>query len=131
MASNPSPSESLSTAELGHKQPVSDEYTFADEKRIYEKDGQESTTAIERDPDQILAARNTFLGKLYRRVFSMGVEARGVERVLEDDRSPKNALNNLLMWFSVNTGKKRKKVGSAPTFPICNRFSSRLLTLFS
>jgi hypothetical protein len=131
MASNPSPSESLSTAELGHKQPVSDEHTFADEKRIHEKDDQESTTAIERDPDHILAARNTFLGKLYRWVFSIGVEARGVERVLEDDRSPKNALNNLLMWFSVNTGKKRKKVGSAPTFPICNRFSSRLLILFS
>ncbi|GAB5587441.1 hypothetical protein Unana1_02341 [Umbelopsis nana] len=89
--------ESLPTAELGHKAP------YADEKAMHEKDGGESITAIEREPDQILAARNTFLGKLYKRAFSMGVEARGVERVLEDDRSPKNALNNLLMWFSVNT----------------------------
>lgn len=99
--------ESLPTAELGHKAP------YADEKAMHEKDGGESITAIEREPDQILAARNTFLGKLYKRAFSMGVEARGVERVLEDDRSPKNALNNLLMWFSVNTGKAVKKL--APT----------------
>lgn len=62
------------------------------------------TVPVEREPDQMLAARHTFLGGLYRRLFNMGVEARGVERVPEDERSPKNAINNLLMWFSVNTG---------------------------
>ncbi|TFK56838.1 cytosine-purine permease [Heliocybe sulcata] len=36
-------------------------------------------------------------------LFDAGVEARGVERVPEDERESKNTWNNLLMWWSVNT----------------------------
>ncbi|KAL8277559.1 hypothetical protein RQP46_009991 [Phenoliferia psychrophenolica] len=35
-------------------------------------------------------------------LFSMGVEARGIERVPEDQRVPKGAFDNTWMWFSVN-----------------------------
>jgi hypothetical protein len=73
-----------------------------DNEKVHDEEYE--TTAVEKQPDQMLAARHTALGSLYRRLFSMGVEARGVERVPEDERSPKNAINNLLMWFSVNTG---------------------------
>ncbi|KAH8547449.1 purine-cytosine permease [Umbelopsis sp. PMI_123] len=86
---------------------TSDEQNYVDEKTAkdeYESDDITQNEHItEKEPEQMLVARNTFLGKLYQRFFKLGVEARGVERVLEEDRSPKNALNNLLMWFSVNT----------------------------
>jgi hypothetical protein len=88
---------------------TSDEQNYVDEKTAkdeYESDDITQNEHItEKEPEQMLVSRNTFLGKLYQRFFKLGVEARGVERVLEEDRSPKNALNNLLMWFSVNTGK--------------------------
>ncbi|KAI9238584.1 MAG: permease for cytosine/purines, uracil, thiamine, allantoin-domain-containing protein [Podila humilis] len=32
----------------------------------------------------------------------MGVELRGIERVMPEDRQPKGVINNLLMWWSVN-----------------------------
>ncbi|KIP11708.1 hypothetical protein PHLGIDRAFT_99130 [Phlebiopsis gigantea 11061_1 CR5-6] len=37
-----------------------------------------------------------------QKLFASGVEARGVERVPEDQRETKNVWNNLLMWWSVN-----------------------------
>lgn len=40
---------------------------------------------------------------LFRKLFALGVEARGVERVPEDERSDRNSLNSLFLWFSVNT----------------------------
>ncbi|OCH95748.1 cytosine-purine permease [Obba rivulosa] len=43
------------------------------------------------------------LGKIMAKLFASGVEARGVERVPEDQRDGKFAWNNLLMWWSVNT----------------------------
>ncbi|KAG2181940.1 hypothetical protein INT43_006865 [Umbelopsis isabellina] len=84
----------------GYNQSALVDRGYENEKTL---DDDYETVPVEREPDQMLAARHTFLGGLYRRLFSMGVEARGVERVPEDDRSPKNAINNLLMWFSVNT----------------------------
>jgi hypothetical protein len=103
------PSPTLSSAELGHNQHHGvDNQTYGDEKVTpspYEgEDVSNPDHLAEKEPEQVLASRNSMLGKMYQRFFSMGVEARGVERVLEDDRDPKNAINNLLMWFSVNTG---------------------------
>ncbi|KAI8577308.1 hypothetical protein K450DRAFT_252535 [Umbelopsis ramanniana AG] len=103
------PSPTLSSAELGQNQVHGvDNHTYGDEKATpspYEGEVvSNSDHFAEKEPDQVLTSRNSMLGKLYQRFFSMGVEARGVERVLEDDRDPKNAINNLLMWFSVNTG---------------------------
>jgi hypothetical protein len=40
-------------------------------------------------------AGRTILGPL----FKAGVEARGIERVPEEERSDRNTWNNLLMWF--------------------------------
>ncbi|KAG2188208.1 hypothetical protein INT44_000960 [Umbelopsis vinacea] len=102
------PSPTLSSAELGHNQHHGvDNQTYGDEKVTpspYEgEDVSNPDHLAEKEPEQVLASRNSMLGKMYQRFFSMGVEARGVERVLEDDRDPKNAINNLLMWFSVNT----------------------------
>lgn len=37
-----------------------------------------------------------------RKISHMGVELRGIERVMPEDRQPKGIINNLLMWWSVN-----------------------------
>ncbi|EIM79933.1 purine-cytosine permease [Stereum hirsutum FP-91666 SS1] len=57
----------------------------------------------EKDPDSALINRFGRLGPVLSKVFASGVEARGVERVPEDQREGKHAWNNLLMWWSVNT----------------------------
>ncbi|KZP24133.1 hypothetical protein FIBSPDRAFT_822521 [Athelia psychrophila] len=54
-------------------------------------------------PDQALVQRWGPLGRIMAKMFDVGVEARGVERVPEDQRETKNTWNNLLMWWSVNT----------------------------
>ncbi|KAF9235053.1 permease for cytosine/purines, uracil, thiamine, allantoin-domain-containing protein [Melanogaster broomeanus] len=53
-------------------------------------------------PDQVIAKRFGALGPFLSKLFASGVEARGVERVPENQRETKNAWNNLLMWWSVN-----------------------------
>ena len=57
------------------------------------------TADSERDPDSALANRFGSVGPLLSKVFASGVEARGVERVPEDQRGNKHAWNNLLMWW--------------------------------
>ena len=42
-------------------------------------------------------------GKFLRWCYTLGVEARGVERVPESERSTKHSAAILLFWFSVNT----------------------------
>ncbi|KAG1813913.1 cytosine-purine permease [Suillus subaureus] len=54
-------------------------------------------------PDRVIASRFGILGPLLSKLFASGVEARGVERVPENQRESKNAWNNLLMWWSVNS----------------------------
>ncbi|KIK79423.1 hypothetical protein PAXRUDRAFT_834106 [Paxillus rubicundulus Ve08.2h10] len=54
-------------------------------------------------PDQLIAERFGVLAPFLSKLFESGVEARGVERVPENQRETKNAWNNLLMWWSVNT----------------------------
>lgn len=50
-------------------------------------------------PDQALVQRWGPLGRIMAKMFDVGVEARGVERVPEDQRETKNTWNNLLMWW--------------------------------
>jgi len=57
----------------------------------------------EEEPESYYVAKYGALGPFMSRLFKSGVEARGVERVPEDQRSTKNMWNNLLMWWSVNT----------------------------
>ncbi|THH15143.1 hypothetical protein EW146_g5289 [Bondarzewia mesenterica] len=53
--------------------------------------------------ESALVSRYGRLGPVLAKIFNSGVEARGVERVPEDQREDKHAWNNLLMWWSVNT----------------------------
>ncbi|KAJ3018875.1 hypothetical protein HKX48_002581 [Thoreauomyces humboldtii] len=55
-----------------------------------------STTLAPREDE--LVTQSAFMRKLY----SLGVEARGIERVPEDERSPRGIIDTCLMWFSVN-----------------------------
>ncbi|RPD65014.1 cytosine-purine permease [Lentinus tigrinus ALCF2SS1-6] len=57
----------------------------------------------EADPEDVLVKRYGRFGPLLSKLFASGVEARGVERVPEDQRETRNMWNNLLMWWSVNT----------------------------
>lgn len=53
----------------------------------------------EKDPDGVLVNRFGALGPVLSKIFASGVEARGIERVPEDQRENKHAWNNLLMWW--------------------------------
>lgn len=55
--------------------------------------------AVREDEIRNRFARFGPLGKL----FDAGVEARGIERVPEDERDDKHAIGLMLLWFSVNT----------------------------
>ncbi|KAG1723685.1 permease for cytosine/purines, uracil, thiamine, allantoin-domain-containing protein [Suillus lakei] len=63
----------------------------------------EDVYAVEAAPDRVIVKRFGKLEPLLSRLFASGVEARGVERVPETQRESKNAWNNILMWWSVNT----------------------------
>ncbi|KAJ7758164.1 purine-cytosine permease [Mycena maculata] len=63
----------------------------------------EHATTLEASPEDVLVNRFGSMGPVLSKLFASGVEARGVERVPEDQRENKNMWNNLLMWWSVNT----------------------------
>ncbi|KAG1779632.1 permease for cytosine/purines, uracil, thiamine, allantoin-domain-containing protein [Suillus placidus] len=77
-----------------------DYYTEDKEKAL--DSVEDEVVYAEAAPDRVIASRFGVLGPLLSRLFASGVEARGVERVPENQRESKNALNNLLMWWSVN-----------------------------
>ncbi|KAH9944003.1 cytosine-purine permease [Epithele typhae] len=52
--------------------------------------------------DEVYVKRFGRFGPFLARLFASGVEARGVERVPEDERETRNLWNNLFMWWSVN-----------------------------
>ncbi|KAJ3993220.1 purine-cytosine permease [Lentinula boryana] len=56
----------------------------------------------ERDVNKRTAERFGVFAPVMEKLFDYGVEARGVERVLENERDPKLLWNNLFMWWSVN-----------------------------
>ncbi|KAN0073667.1 Permease for cytosine/purines, uracil, thiamine, allantoin domain containing protein [Tylopilus felleus] len=66
------------------------------------ENGDTQVFAVEAAPDQVIAKRFGVFGPLLSKLFQSGVEARGVERVPENQRETKNSWNNLLMWWSVN-----------------------------
>lgn len=53
--------------------------------------------------EQAIASRYGRFHGFFKRLLAMGVEVRGVERVPEDERTDRNFMNSLFMWFSVNT----------------------------
>ncbi|KAJ4472412.1 permease for cytosine/purines, uracil, thiamine, allantoin-domain-containing protein [Lentinula lateritia] len=58
--------------------------------------------AGERAVNKKAAERFGVFAPVMEKLFDYGVEARGVERVLENERDPKLLWNNLFMWWSVN-----------------------------
>ncbi|KAL5528410.1 hypothetical protein ACEPAF_7546 [Sanghuangporus sanghuang] len=57
----------------------------------------------EEAPDAFYISKYRALGPLLKRLFSLGVEARGVERIPEDQRDSKNSWDSLFLWLSANT----------------------------
>ncbi|KAJ3552669.1 hypothetical protein NM688_g4029 [Phlebia brevispora] len=77
-------------------------YSSDDKEKGYVPDVEVDQTAPD---DSVIVdrfARYGKLGAVIKFIFASGVEARGVERVPEDERETKNMWNNLLMWWSVN-----------------------------
>lgn len=55
--------------------------------------------ALEAAPDNAIVNRFAFMGPFLTRLFAVGVEARGVERVPEDQRDTKNTWNKYAVSF--------------------------------
>lgn len=66
--------------------------SFSDEKGFAQEAVAESDVA-ERAPEAVIVKRYGRFGPILERMFAHGVEARGVERVPEDERSSKNMYN--------------------------------------
>jgi hypothetical protein len=68
-------------------------------------------------------------GPIYRwlsKAFDMGVEARGIERVPEDERDGKHTIGLLLLWWSVNSVVSTVPIGvSELTFTLAPTPPSR------
>jgi hypothetical protein len=58
------------------------------------------TSALE---EHAIASRFGPAQALLAKLFAAGVEARGIERVPETERTDRNFLNSMFLWFSVNT----------------------------
>lgn len=78
-------------------------YSGDEEKSIAGLEDAQDVYTIEATPDRMIVRRFGKLGPLLSRLFACGVEARGVERMPENQRESKNSWNNILMWWSVNT----------------------------
>jgi len=63
-----------------------------------------------------LAGRNP-LFRAFRRVFDRGVEARGIERVPEDERDGKHTIGLMLLWWSVNMVVSTVPIGVSSSLP--------------
>ncbi|KDR83261.1 hypothetical protein GALMADRAFT_89116 [Galerina marginata CBS 339.88] len=58
--------------------------------------------AVDSEPGKAIIARYGALGPFLSKLFELGVEARGVERIPEDMRDATHFWNNIFMWWSVN-----------------------------
>lgn len=66
----------------------------SDEKVATLEDGKvDNMYRVEARPDEVYVRRFARFGGLLGKLFASGVEARGVERVLEEDRENKNVWN--------------------------------------
>lgn len=54
-------------------------------------------------PHRLARQRFGRAGIWLRKLFAAGVEARGIERVPEEERVAKGAMDSMLMWFSVSS----------------------------
>ncbi|KAH7907851.1 cytosine-purine permease [Hygrophoropsis aurantiaca] len=84
---------------------------------------------VEAAPDRAIVARFGVLGPYLSKLFASGVEARGVERVPENQRETKNAWNNLLMWWSVNMVLTTIPVGTLGQYVFTLSFGTSVATI--
>ena len=63
------------------------------EKRSFGEDIVVQHRVLEAAPDDVIVNQFGFMGPMLTRLFAMGVEARGVERVPEDQRETNNTWN--------------------------------------
>ncbi|KAI6135916.1 permease for cytosine/purines, uracil, thiamine, allantoin-domain-containing protein [Pisolithus sp. B1] len=80
-------------------------------------------------PDQAIAKRFGAFGPFLEKLFASGIEARGVERVPEDQRETRNTWNNLLMWWSVNTVLTTIPIGVLGQFVFTLTFPHAVATI--
>jgi hypothetical protein len=70
-----------------------DYYTDSEDKEKALGSVEDEVLYAEAAPDRVIANRFGILGPLLSRLFASGVEARGIERVPENQRESKNAWN--------------------------------------
>ena len=74
------------------------------EKRGPEQDVEVQHQILETAPDDVIISRFRFMGGLLSKLFASGVEARGVERVPEDQWETKNTWNKYMNWSQAFSG---------------------------
>jgi hypothetical protein len=74
-------------------------YPEDEEKSVAGLEDAQTLYAIEAAPDRVIARRFGKLGPFISRLFASGVEARGVERVPENQRESQNAWNKYVSEF--------------------------------
>lgn len=67
------------------------------------KDADDVVSSVETVPDRMIARRFGVLGPLLSKLYASGVEARGIERVPEDQRESKNAMNKCVSTFELRS----------------------------
>ncbi|KAG1804383.1 permease for cytosine/purines, uracil, thiamine, allantoin-domain-containing protein [Suillus variegatus] len=89
------------------------------------EDGLHRVAYAEAAPDRVIASRFGVLGPLLSRLFAIGVEARGIERVPEDQRESKNAWNK-----SVNAVLTTIPIGALAQSAFTLSFGNAVATIF-
>ena len=74
------------------------------EKSGFEQDVEVQHRILETAPNDVIVSRFGFMGGLLSKLFASGVEARGVERVPEDQRETKNTWNKYVNWSQTFSG---------------------------
>ena len=70
------------------------------------------------------------LHRFFKRLFNSGVEARGIERVPEDERDGTHTIGLLLLWWSVNSVVSTVPIGVSGEFPNSFACGSQLIIAF-
>ncbi|KAF8555380.1 hypothetical protein OG21DRAFT_1507789 [Imleria badia] len=105
-------------------------HTYDREKGVENGDTEASESAVEDAPDQVIVNRFGVFGPLLSKFFKIGVEARGVERVPENQRETKNSWNNLLMWWSANTVLPALPIGVLAQYAFTLTLPHAVATIF-
>ena len=74
------------------------------EKSGAEQDVEVQHQILKTAPDDVIVSRFRFMGGLLSKLFASGVEERGVEHVLEDQRETKNTWNKYVNWLQTFSG---------------------------